>query len=194
MNLALMKLMLGLACGMLLPIASGESAILPYRLRVEHVHSPLALDLSPTSYASHDLPVRPRFSWAVKTAEDAPRGTSQTAYRVVVWSARNGTVVADSDIVEGASGSATEATPLLLHAETDADTDFIWNVTVWANNVSVQEPGSGASSATAHFGTGLVDWADAQWIGAPGRAGNLVRSPEFNLSLAYNSSGGINSM
>ena len=56
---------------------SGTVDVSLYRLRVESVVSPLALDVVPTSYTADQFPFRPRFAWAVAAAPGAPRGTTQ---------------------------------------------------------------------------------------------------------------------
>ena len=135
----------------------GNSRMSAYRLQVEHMSAPLAVDS-----------LQPQFSWSLQAAEGA-QGLRQTAYRLVVTNRASGTVVADTQRV---ASSATVVSPLQLREEVDSDCSFEWSVEVWSSGHAAADDDDDDNVAVATkstFGTGLLTqdaWHNAQWIGS----------------------------
>eukprot|EP01046_Picozoa_sp_COSAG06_P080190 COSAG06_NODE_27519_length_591_cov_1.550813_1_plen_147_part_10 len=96
----------------------GNNRMSAYRLQVEHMSAPLAVDS-----------LQPQFSWSLQAAEGT-QGLRQTAYRLVVTNRASGAVVVDTQRV---ASSATAVSPLQLREEIDSDCSFEWSVEVWSS-------------------------------------------------------------
>lgn len=135
------------------------------RLEVERQSSPLSIDVR-----------RPRFSW---TIVDAPHGSVQTSYRVVVEDRRR-SVVWDSGVQTGGDPSAVADHDLALTSLSD------WT---WTVRVDIESPeGQHALEGRSSFGTGALTppdavsgtWDGSHWIagaGGPAIAAPLIRLP-----------------
>ena len=133
----------------------------PFRLRVEYLENPIAIDVE-----------NPRFSWALDHTE---RGQKQTACRVVVYHSNRtqprepGEMFWDSGkVATNRSTNAVYGGPKLTRV-----TRYFWTVTYWDSS-GQQSP----TSEMAYFQTGLMagdeGWVFADWL--DGEKGNQLRT------------------
>lgn len=135
------------------------------QMRVEYGSRPIGLDVA-----------QPRFAWQLALEpDDAVRGVSQQAYRIIVSTAASCEVgdAWDSGMVAGNASAHIVYGGLPL----SADTTYYWRVTVWWD--ADVPHGSGAfrvmqqatTSVVESFDTGLPepeDWDGARWLGGFG--------------------------
>ena len=123
--------------------AAIDNVLLPYRLRVDQIPTPLAVSSR-----------RPMFSWALKSIGET-RGLTQTGYRLIIARTVTGEKLMDTMRV---NSSDTFASPLLI-PDKYCGVKFQWSVEVWSNH-------AGSRIAGSTFETGLWStpcWQGAQW-------------------------------
>ena len=141
-----------ISCGTALNAAD----IKPRHLRCEYLENPLGIDSK-----------TPRLSWIVTATEVAPRGATQTAYRILVASTPE-KLAADQGDLWDSGRVESDATIHVEYAGTPLDSRMQchWKVRVWDGNGE-----SSSWSEPAMWSIGLLkttDWK-ADWIanGAP---------------------------
>lgn len=136
----------------------------PLGLRVEHLYSP-----------SQGKPVlgvntaRPRLSFNPAVAENAVRGASLAAYRVVVEPQSGGDAVWDSGRVNSSESHLIECGTDLKSASA-----YRWRAMWWAADCGSCDPSPWSDYMS--FETGLwtdADWSNATWLGS--RSQKLLR-------------------
>lgn len=126
----------------------------PTRLRVEHLDTPVVIDLP-----------KPRFSWINIPYNDSIKSASQSSYRIVVSSSPEKLNTGCFDVWD--SGRVLSSQSYLIEfngKELKDGRDYFWKVMVWDENGV-----SSGWSAPSKWSVGFIDenrWK-AKWIGAP---------------------------
>ncbi|HRN56903.1 MAG TPA: hypothetical protein PLL71_10650, partial [Agriterribacter sp.] len=149
--------------------AQNQSSIYPVALTCEYLDHPTGLDIK-----------QPRFSWKLAPADASAFAQKQTAYRIMVSSAKDQPGKNKADIWN--SGWVLSGESHLIPYKGKAllsDKDYYWTVSVKDENGTVS-----SLSETACFSTGLFDQKEwtAKWIGTnevydPYKGSNTIADP-----------------
>ncbi|MFC6907095.1 family 78 glycoside hydrolase catalytic domain [Halalkalicoccus tibetensis] len=103
-----------------------EGSITPTNLRVEYAREPN--NVLPTVDNSDSTLEVPRFSWEVA----GPRGTVQSAYRILVAESRDTVENGDSDVWDSGVIDSSQSIHVPYDGEAlEADTTYYWTVRLW---------------------------------------------------------------
>ena len=130
------------------------------KLTCEYLNNPIGID------AAH-----PRLSWILSSKQ---RGQSQTAYQVLVASTPEKLKSNDADLWDSGKINSNRSVQIVYEGkELFSGKRYYWKIRVW----DIKEKVS-AWSASAHWEMGLMDSLDwkAQWIGAPGKENNSLKT------------------
>src|SRR5690606_29081550 len=152
-----------------------ESSIYPVALSCEYLDHPVGLDIK-----------HPRFSWKLAAANDSAFAQKQTAYRIVVSSAKDKLNKNKADIWNSGWVMSGESQLIPYKGQTLlSDKDYYWTVSVKDEKGVVSPPGE-----PAHFSTGLFDQGEwtAKWIGTnevydPYKGSNKIFDPWMRKSF-----------
>ena len=155
--------------------AQNKSSIYPVALTCEYLDHPGGLDVK-----------QPRFSWKLAPADASAFAQKQTAYRIMVSSAKDQPNKNKADIWNSGWVQSGESYLIPYKGKTLlSDKDYYWTVSV------KDEKGMISSfSETAHFSTGLFDQKEwtAKWIGTsevydPYKGSNKIPDPWMRKSF-----------
>jgi alpha-L-rhamnosidase len=152
-RLRLDRLILPLVAMAVAPVLQAQPpAIRPADLRCEYLVNPLGIDVA-----------RPRLSWVIEGVRPGDRGLKQSAYRILVASARQSLDAGTGDLWDSGKVASDQSAQVVYGGKSLASGSFaFWKAEVWD-----QAGNSSGWSAPAEWSMGLLkpdDW-QGKWIG-----------------------------
>ncbi|MBK0370901.1 alpha-L-rhamnosidase [Flavobacterium agrisoli] len=131
------------------PLANAQNKISVTNLQCEKLNNPEGIDV-----------LQPRLSWKIKSSEN---DVKQTAYQIIAASTLDKLNANSGDLWDSGKISSDNSINVKYAGKAlEGKKEVFWKVKVWTNK------GEAATTETAHFSTGIlnyVDWRSTRWIG-----------------------------